>query len=48
MVLFGKDKIDSLKLQIAPKSEIIAVKVEDEEVPYIGILALFANDDTKK
>lgn len=44
----GKDKIDSIKLQIAPKSEIVAIKVEDEEVPYIGILALFANNDTKK
>lgn len=43
----GKDKIDSIRLQIAPKDEIIAIKVKDKEVPYIGILALFAND-TKK
>ncbi|MGX2973083.1 type VI secretion system lipoprotein TssJ [Helicobacter sp. T3_23-1059] len=40
----GKDKIDSMKLQIAPKNEIIALKIKDKEVPYIGILALFAND----
>ena len=43
----GKDKIDSIRLQIAPKDEIIAIKVKDKEVPYIGILALFANN-TKK
>lgn len=43
----GKDKIDSIKLQIAPKNEIVAIKVNDKEVPYIGVLALFAND-TKK
>ncbi|MCX2683780.1 type VI secretion system lipoprotein TssJ [Campylobacter sp. MIT 21-1685] len=45
--VLGKDKIDSIKLQIAPKNEIVAIKVDDKEVPYIGILALFAND-TKK
>lgn len=43
----GKDKIDSIKLQIAPKNEIVAIKVEDDKVSYIGILALFANN-TKK
>lgn len=40
----GKDKIDSMRLQIAPKNEVIALKIEDREVPYIGILALFANN----
>ncbi|MCW1360956.1 type VI secretion system lipoprotein TssJ [Campylobacter sp. US33a] len=45
--VLGKDKIDSIKLQIAPKDKVIAVKVNDEEVPYIGVLALFANH-TKK
>lgn len=43
----GKDKIDSMKLQIAPKNEVIALKIEDKEVPYIGILALFANNATR-
>lgn len=43
----GKDKIDSIKLQIAPKNEIVAIKVEDDEVSYIGILALFANNAKK-
>lgn len=43
----GKDKIDSIRLQIAPKDEVIAIKVEDKEVPYIGILALFANNEKK-
>ncbi|MGH2327466.1 type VI secretion system lipoprotein TssJ [Campylobacter taeniopygiae] len=46
--VLGKDKIDSIKLQIAPKEDnVVAVKVNDEEVPYIGIFALFANN-TKK
>lgn len=45
--VLGKDKIDSIKMQIAPKNEIIAIKVEDAEVPYIGILALFANESKK-
>lgn len=45
--ILGRDKIDSIRLQIAPKDNIIAFKVIDEEVPYIGILVLFANN-TKK
>lgn len=45
--VLGKDKIDSIKLQIAPKNEIVAIKVKDKDVPYVGILVLFAND-TKK
>lgn len=45
--LLGRDKIDSIRLQIAPKDNIIAFKIIDEEVPYIGILVLFANN-TKK
>ena len=40
----GKDKIDSLKMQLAPQDEnVFAIKVEDKEVSYIGVLALFAN-----
>lgn len=45
--VLGKDKIDSIKMQIAPKDNIIAVKVEDKEVPYICVLAFFANNDKK-
>ncbi|QOR00545.1 type VI secretion system lipoprotein TssJ [Campylobacter sp. 2014D-0216] len=45
--VLGKDKIDSIRLQIAPRDNVIAFKVVDEEVPYIGILVLFANK-TKK
>ncbi|EFP5458811.1 type VI secretion system lipoprotein TssJ [Campylobacter jejuni] len=45
--VLGKDKLDSIKTQIAPKDNIIAVKVDEEEVPYVGILVLFANN-TKK
>ena len=41
--VLGKDKIDSIKLQIAPKVNVVAVKVDEEEVPYIGVLAIFAN-----
>ena len=45
--ILGKDKIDPIKMQIAPKDNIVAVNVEDEEVPYIGILVFFANNDKK-
>lgn len=45
--VLGKDKIDSIKLQIAPKDSVIAAKVSDEEVLYVGVFALFANA-TKK
>lgn len=45
--ILGKDKIDSIKMQIAPKDDVVAVNVEDEEVPYIGILVFFANNDKK-
>lgn len=43
----GKDKIDSMRLQISPKSKIVAIKVNKKKVPYIGILTLFANDTNK-
>ncbi len=46
--VLGKDKIDSIRLQIAPKDHIIAISVDDEEVPYVGVLALFANSAKKK
>lgn len=45
--VLGKDKIDSFKMQIAPNDSVIAVKVNDEEVPYIGVFALFANPAKK-
>ncbi|EAI7507839.1 type VI secretion system-associated lipoprotein [Helicobacter pullorum] len=45
--VLGKDKIDSIKLQIAPKVNVVAVKVDEEEVPYIGVLAIFANKMNK-
>lgn len=45
--VLGKDKLDSIKTQIAPKDNIIAVEVNEEEVPYVGVLVLFANN-TKK
>ncbi|TKX30615.1 type VI secretion system lipoprotein TssJ [Campylobacter aviculae] len=45
--VLGKDKIDSIKLQIAPEDSVVAVKVDDEEVPYIGVFALFANNANK-
>lgn len=46
--VLGKDKLDSIKTQIAPKDNIIAVKVDEEEVPYVGILVLFANNTKKQ
>ncbi|TLD80005.1 type VI secretion system lipoprotein TssJ [Helicobacter sp. MIT 11-5569] len=45
--ILGKDKIDSMKMQIAPRDNIVAVNVKDKEVPYIGILVFFANNDKK-
>ncbi|TLD86759.1 type VI secretion system lipoprotein TssJ [Helicobacter sp. MIT 05-5294] len=45
--ILGKDKIDSIRIQIAPQDEVIAVKVDDEEVQYIGLMALFANSAKK-
>ena len=46
--VLGKDKIDSLKIQLAPQDEnVFIIKIEDEEVPYIGVLALFANNTRK-
>lgn len=45
--VLGKDKLDSIKIQVAPKDKVVAVKVDEEEVPYIGVFVLFANN-TKK
>lgn len=45
--VLGKDKIDSIKLQIAPKDSIVAVKITNEETLYVGVLALFANSAKK-
>lgn len=45
--VLGKDKIDSIKLQIAPKNEILALKLQDKEIPYLGILTLFTNNTSR-
>lgn len=45
--ILGKDKIDSIKMQVAPKSDTIALEFNAKDVPYIGILALFANKTNK-
>ncbi|MBZ7942850.1 type VI secretion system lipoprotein TssJ [Campylobacter molothri] len=45
--VLGKDKLDSIKTQIAPKDNIIAIKVDSGEVPYVGVLVLFANNTNK-
>lgn len=45
--VLGKDKVDSIKLQIAPKDNIIAVKIKDKEVLYVGVFALFSNPAKK-
>ncbi|TQR53138.1 type VI secretion system lipoprotein TssJ [Campylobacter troglodytis] len=46
--VLGRDKIDSLKIQLAPQDkDVFVVKINDKEVPYIAALALFANNDKK-
>lgn len=46
--VLGNDKIDSMRIQIAPKNYILPLKVDNENIPYIGILALFANDSEQR
>lgn len=45
--VLGKDKLDSIKTQIAPKDNIIAVKVDEEEVPYVGNLQIIQKKQQK-
>lgn len=47
-VVLGRDKIDSIRVQIPPnEKDIIAAEINKKEGKYIGILALFANSQNK-
>ncbi|PAF46719.1 type VI secretion system-associated lipoprotein [Helicobacter sp. 12S02232-10] len=46
--ILGKDKIDSIKLQMIPDDKIIITAIKKKDVPYIGILAIYADVKNKK
>lgn len=48
-VALGRDKIDSIKIQVPPnEKEILVAEFNEKEGDYIGILALFSNIKGKK
>ncbi len=47
-VVLGKDKIDSIKMQIAPDDSVVAMNIKESEVPYVGILVVYANLEKKR
>lgn len=48
-VVLGKDRIDSARMQVPPNSnDKIAIEINKKEAKYIGVLALFANQQDKK
>ena len=46
--VLGRDKIDSIKLQIQPNANASIVKIDKENVPYIGVLVLYADQGKTK
>lgn len=46
--VLGKDKIDVVRMQIAPNDTKIMAEIKKKEVGYIGILVLFATMQNKK
>lgn len=46
--VLGRDKIDSIKLQIQPNASTAIIKIDKENVPYIGILVLYADQGKTK
>ncbi|WP_181882409.1 type VI secretion system lipoprotein TssJ [Helicobacter didelphidarum] len=46
-VILGKDKIDSIKMQVSP-NEKVAVTTIDKKVAYIGILVIYVNTEGKR
>lgn len=44
----GRDKIDSIKLQIQPNTNVSVVNIDKDLVPYVAILVLYANQDKAK
>ncbi|QWU80757.1 type VI secretion system, membrane platform protein [Campylobacter novaezeelandiae] len=46
--ILSKDKIDALRLQLAPKEQTLALEVKDDETPFIGVLVLYTNGTISK
>lgn len=46
--VLGKDKIDSIKLQIQPETNVAVIKIDKDSVAYVGILVLYANQTKSK
>lgn len=46
--VLGKDKIDVVRMQIAPNDTKIMAEIKKKEIGYIGILVLFATMQNKK
>ena len=46
--VLGRDKIDSIKLQIQPNANASSVKIDKENVPYVGVLVLYADQGKTK
>ena len=46
--VLGRDKIDSIKLQIQPNANASIVKIDKENVPYVGVLVLYADQGKTK
>ena len=46
--VLGRDKIDSIKLQIQPNANTAIVKIDKENVPYVGVLVLYADQGKTK
>ncbi|QKF91460.1 type VI secretion system lipoprotein TssJ [Campylobacter sp. CCUG 57310] len=46
--ILGRDKIDSIKLQIEPEADVSILNIDKQEVPYVGILVLYADQNKTK
>lgn len=46
--VLGKDKIDVVRMQIAPNDTKIMAEIKKKEIGYIGVLVLFATMQNKK
>ncbi|MWV62921.1 type VI secretion system lipoprotein TssJ [Helicobacter saguini] len=47
-VVLGKDKIDSIRLQVAPNEKVNITNFKSKEVPYIAILVVYTNNENKR
>jgi len=47
-IILGKDKIDSIKIQVVPNEKVSVTTINDNEVAYIGVLVVYKNLENKK